>query len=233
MSARPVMISALTVSALVLGGCSAPTAQETSPAAGSATSAAVSSGAISTPAPAPATSGAGAHAVTPGPTPSPVPTPAVAGDGSFPLAADADRSNVDSVARVAAVMLHSWDTALDRTQTAAAVRAKPLMSDAWADHQVEPARNSAQGEWLEPAKHRAYSRAIAVPAVGDTSRDVGKDKAVRSYKVSWRWASRDGVPATGTGSREVVLYLEKHYGAWEVVGHQFLGGTTDVGGGGQ
>lgn len=233
MSARPVMITALTVSALALAGCSGHPTQETSPASSATSSAVVSPSASSTPDPSLSSPGTPAPVATSTATPSLVPTPAVAGDGSFPQAADADRSNVDSVARVAAVMLHSWDTAVDRTETAAAVRTTPLMSDAWAANQVEPERNSAQGEWLEPAKHRAYSRAVAVPAVGDTSRNIGKDKAVRSYKVTWRWASRDGVPATGTGSREVVVYLEKHYGAWEVVGHQFLGGTTDVGGGEQ
>ncbi|MCM3487133.1 hypothetical protein [Kocuria rosea] len=131
-----------------------------------------------------------------------------------------DRTDVDSTARAAALLLHSWDTAVDRTETAAAIRAKPLMSDEWAAHQVEPERNSSQGAWLEPASHGAYSRAQAVPAIGDVTRDVADDKAVRAYKVTWRWASRDGEPAEGTGTRHVTIYLEKNSGAWEVVGHQ-------------
>ncbi|MFC4904190.1 hypothetical protein [Kocuria oceani] len=131
-----------------------------------------------------------------------------------------DRTDVDSTARTAAILLHSWDTALDRTETAAAIRAKPLMSDEWAAHQVEPERNSSQGAWLDPASHRAYSRAQAVPAIGDVTRDVGQDMAVRAYKVTWRWASRDGEPAEGTGTRHVTIYLEHRSGAWEVVGHQ-------------
>ena len=103
---------------------------------------------------------------------------------------------------------------------AAAIRAKPLMSDEWAGQQVEPERNASQGAWLDPASQGAYSRAQAVPAIGDTTRDVAEDKAIRAYKVTWRWASRDGEPAEGTRTRHVTIYLEKHSGAWEVVGHQ-------------
>jgi hypothetical protein len=53
----------------------------------------------------------------------------VPGDGTFPRVQDVDRTDVDSTARAAAIMLHSWDTAVDRTETAAAIRTKPLMSD--------------------------------------------------------------------------------------------------------
>ena len=152
--------------------------------------------------------------------PSAVATPQVPGDGTFPEVGDADRSDVESTAHTAALMLHSWDTTTDRTETAAAIRAKGLMSEEWAVNQIEQQRNSSQGDWLEPSEHRAYSRAQAVPAVGDAARDVAADKAIRVYDVSWWWASRDGEPAEGTGSRQVTLYLEKHSGEWEVVGHQ-------------
>ncbi|WP_258059094.1 hypothetical protein [Arthrobacter sp. B1805] len=118
-------------------------------------------------------------------------------------------------------MLHSWDTTNDRTQTAAAVRAKPLMSEDWAAQQVEPERNAAQGSWLEPAQHQAYSSPSIVPAPGDVSEDVTEDKAIRAYDVSWRWESRDGEKLTATGQRIVTIYLEKHDERWYVVGHQF------------
>lgn len=162
-------------------------------------------------------------------TPTSTPVPEVPGDGTFPAIEDVDRTDVDSTARTTAVLLHSWDTALDRTETAAAIRAKPLMSDEWADTQIEPERNASQGDWLEPSEHRAYSRAQAVPSIGDVSQDVAADKAIRAYTVTWRWASRDGEPAEGTGRRHVVIYLEKHAGVWEVVGHRSSDmGATDA-----
>lgn len=151
-------------------------------------------------------------------TPAAVP---VSGDGSFIDAASADGTDADSTAEVAALMLHSWDTVTDQTQTAAAVRARPLMSDEWAAHQIEPERNAAQGAWLDPSMHRAYSSPSVIAATGDVSRDVAPDKVIRSYDVSWRWISRDGNDLDITGRQLVTLYLEQHDGRWEVVGHQF------------
>ena len=143
------------------------------------------------------------------------------GEGSFPVPEDADRTDVESTAETAALMLHSWDTAIDRTQTAAAVRAKPLMSTGWAAHQVEPDRNGAQGAWLEPAQHQAYSAPSLIPAAGDVSRDVAADKAIRAYDVSWRWINRDRTELPETDRQLVTVYLENHEGIWYVVGHQF------------
>ncbi|MHA7241386.1 hypothetical protein [Arthrobacter sp. TMS1-12-1] len=145
----------------------------------------------------------------------------LAGDGTFTQPEDADRANVDSTAEVAALMLHSWDTTTDTTQTAAAIRAIPLMSNEWATNQVEPERNGAQGEWLGPAEHQAYSAPSIVPAPGDVSQDVADDKAIRAYDVTWRWISRDGTELTTTGRQIVTIYLEKHDGQWDVVGHQY------------
>ncbi|WP_299168947.1 hypothetical protein [uncultured Arthrobacter sp.] len=141
--------------------------------------------------------------------------------GTFVEASDADRTDADSTAEIAALMLHSWDTTNDRTQTAAAVRAKPLMSEDWAAQQIEPERNAAQGAWLGPAQHQAYSSPSIVPALGDVSEDIAEDKAIRAYDVRWQWESRDGEKLTATGQRIVTIYLEEHDGRWYVVGHQF------------
>ncbi|WDF35303.1 hypothetical protein PTW37_17455 (plasmid) [Arthrobacter agilis] len=150
-----------------------------------------------------------------------VPADMTAGAGTFTTPEDADRTDVESTAEVAALIMHSWDTTMDTTQTDAAIRAVPLMSNEWAANQVEPKRNGAQGEWLEPAEHEAYSAPSIVPASGDVSKDVAADKAVRAYDVSWRWISRDGTELPNTGRQIVTIYLEKHDGQWDVVFHQF------------
>ncbi|MBG6184671.1 hypothetical protein IWX65_002649 [Arthrobacter sp. CAN_A214] len=142
------------------------------------------------------------------------------GNGTFTTPADADRTDVESTAEVAALMLHSWDTVGDTTQTAAAIRAIPLMSNGWATNQVEPERNGAQGEWLEPSQRQAYSAPSIVPAPTDVSQDVADDKVIRAYDVSWRWISRDGIELNATGRQIVTIYLEQHDGRWDVVGHQ-------------
>src|SRR5699024_2226077 len=100
-------------------------------------------------------------------TAAPSPTELTPGQGSFPDPTMVDRCPVEATAETCALMLHSWDTATDRTQTAAAIRTKPLMSQEWADHQIEPERNGNQAAWLEPAQHKAYSAPSLVPAVGD------------------------------------------------------------------
>lgn len=156
---------------------------------------------------------------SPSSTPSELNTPML-GEGTFATPEDADRTSADSTAETAALMLHSWDTTTDRTQTAAAIRAKPLMSEEWAAQQVEPERNGNQAAWLQPAEHQAYSSPSIVPAVGDVSRDVAEDKAIRAYDVTWRWTSRNGEEVDVTGRRHLTLYLEKHDKQWEVVGHQ-------------
>jgi hypothetical protein len=205
MSHYPRLLSALAVCVLPLTACSSEAAQEASHSSRTAPTAEVS--------------------------PSSAPTPQVPGDGTFPQVQYVDRTDVEATARTAAILLHSWDTATDRTETAAAIRASPLFSGQWAAAQVEPARNSSQADWLGPSQHRAYSRAQAVPSIGDLSHEVGEGRVARAYTVSWRWASRDGHPALGTGSRQVVLYLEQHGGVWEVVGHRFSDmGTTGTGG---
>lgn len=148
------------------------------------------------------------------------PAEEILGGNTFASPEDADRSDVESTARVAALMLHSWDTTADRTETAAAVRAKPLMSAEWAANQVEPERNASNGDWLEPAQHGAYSVPRAVPAIGDAAQDVAPDKAIRVLDVTWRWVARDETPLDGGGHRQVTVYLEKTDGRWDVVGHQ-------------
>lgn len=151
-------------------------------------------------------------------TATPSPTELTVGDGTFPDPDTVDRADVEATAETAALMLHSWDTATDRTQTAAAIRTKPLMSQEWAEHQIEPERNGNQAAWLEPAEHQAYSAPSVIPAVGDVSRDVADDRAIRAYDLTWRWISRDGHEIEATGQRQVVIYLEKHNGQWDVVG---------------
>lgn len=153
-------------------------------------------------------------------TSSPSPTAFTLGEGTFPDPTAVDRADVEATAETAVILMHSWDTTTDRTQTAAAIRAKDLMSEEWAANQVEPERNANQAAWLEPSAHQAYSAPSLVPAAGDVSQDVAADKAIRAYDVSWRWISRDGEEIDATGRRQVTVYLEKHNGRWEIVGHQ-------------
>ena len=147
-------------------------------------------------------------------------TTARLGEGTFLTPDDADRSEADSTAEVAALMLHSWDTTIDRTETAAAIRAKPLMSKDWAAIQIEPERSAGGAQWLAAARHQGYSVPSLVPTHGDVNQDVAPDKAIRAYTVEWVWEARDRAAIHDTGRRQITLYLEKHNAQWHVVGHQ-------------
>lgn len=147
-------------------------------------------------------------------------TTARLGEGTFLFPDDADRSGADSTAEVAALMLHSWDTTIDRTETAAAIRARPLMSKDWAAIQIEPERSAGGAQWLAAARHQGYSVPSLVPVHGDVNQDVAPDKAIRAYTVEWVWEARDRAALHDTGRRQITLYLEKHNAQWHVVGHQ-------------
>lgn len=153
------------------------------------------------------------------------PTARQLGEGTFATADNADRTDVDSTAEVTALMLHSWDTASDRTETAAAIRTQSLMSPGWAAHQVEPERNAAGAPWLTAAQHESYSTPTIVPVHGDINQDIAPDKAIRAYTVEWAWNTRDGATIHEKDRRQVTLYLEERDGQWEVVGHQ----SRDIG----
>lgn len=142
------------------------------------------------------------------------------GEGTFTTADQADRTDADSTAETAALMLHSWDTTTDSTETAAAVRTKPLMSPEWAKNQIEPQRNVSQAEWIEPGKHSAYSAPVLTDAGGDAAaHDYGPNRAERHYEVTWTWTGRDGTTLPADSTREVVVFLERNGKTWEVVGH--------------
>lgn len=147
-------------------------------------------------------------------------TTARLGEDTFPSPDDADRAEADSTAEVAALMLHSWDTTIDRTETAAAIRARPLMSRDWAAIQIEPERSAGGAQWLAAARHQGYSVPSIVPAHGDVNQDVAPDKAIRAYTVEWVWEARARAAIHDTGRRQITLYLEKRSARWHVVGHQ-------------
>lgn len=132
---------------------------------------------------------------------------------------DVDRSEVDSVAYATVSIEHCWDATKDRTRTAGAIRAKPLMSQDWAAKQVEPERNSLQGQFSQAAEFSGYSVPEVSPVGGDANQDVAADKKARAYTVEWTWQNQDGKKIEG-GSERVVIYLEQHGGQWQVVGEQ-------------
>ncbi|MFE4835271.1 hypothetical protein ACFRAU_11405 [Arthrobacter sp. NPDC056691] len=132
---------------------------------------------------------------------------------------EVDRANPDKVATAFSTLVTSWDVANDRTETAAAVRARPLMTPALASRTVEPQRNASQALWLELGPLGAFSAPTigpGVPVDGDEGTDTD-DTAYRNFTATWTWRDADGKHLKGDErKRNIFLVLTRSKGAWSV-----------------
>lgn len=154
----------------------------------------------------------------PAPTATVTPKPAPF-DATVKHLFDVERANPDRVATAFATLITSWDVAKDRTETAAAVRARPLMTPALAARTVEPQRNASQALWLELAPLGAFSAPTlgpGVPVDGDEGTDTDKT-AYRNFTTTWTWRDADGKHLKkDQRKRNIFLVLTKANGAWSV-----------------
>jgi hypothetical protein len=130
-----------------------------------------------------------------------------------------ERANPDKVATAFATLITSWDVANDRTETAAAVRARPLMTPALAARTVEPQRNASQALWLELEPLVAFSAPLigpGVPVDGDEGTDTEKT-AYRNFTATWTWRDADGKHLKADQrKRNIFLVLTMANGEWSV-----------------
>lgn len=154
-------------------------------------------------------------------TPSPSKTYELAA-GSCPSASKADRTDASSTAYYYLYITHCWDSVLDTNKTDAVLRASDLMSKEWLDIQKDAAgvKNSSQNAFTQAKKIEAYSVPSVNRTVGDVDQDVAADKAVRGFTTSWYWQARDAAAQQAGGKDQIIVYLEKRAGVWEVVGEQ-------------
>lgn len=154
-------------------------------------------------------------------TPSPSKTYELAA-GSCPSASKADRTDASSTAYYYLYITHCWDAVLDTNKTDAVLRASDLMSKEWLDIQKDAAgvKNSSQNAFAQAKKIEAYSVPSVNRTVGDVDQDVAADKAVRGFTTSWYWQARDTAAQQAGGTDQIIVYLEKRAGVWEVVGEQ-------------
>lgn len=125
----------------------------------------------------------------------------------------------DEVAEEAALALVSWDTTRDKTETAAAVRAKPLMTEELAARTVEPERNSSQALWnqLQPLGARSEPKNNGTVASEHPPEDT-PTTVYRNYRMTWSWITADGktAPVQDNRARNVYLSLVKVGDSWKV-----------------
>lgn len=130
-----------------------------------------------------------------------------------------DRGHPDKVAAAFAELITRWDVAKDKTETAAAIRARPLMSPELAKRTVEPERNSSQALWLELGPLSAFSEPTIGPGVpidGDEGTDT-EDVAYRNFAATWTWRDADGKHLKADQrKRNIFLVMTRSNGAWSV-----------------
>ncbi|AOY74431.1 hypothetical protein ARZXY2_4932 (plasmid) [Arthrobacter sp. ZXY-2] len=154
----------------------------------------------------------------PSPTVAATPKPASM-DVTVKQLLEVDRRNPDKVAAAFAELITRWDVAKDRTETAAAVRAHPLMIPELAKRTVEPQRNASQALWLELAPLDAFSEPTIGPGVpidGEEGTDT-EDVAYRNLTAAWTWRDADGKHLKADKrKRNIFLVLTRSNGAWSV-----------------
>ena len=156
----------------------------------------------------------------PAPSPSATATPKPADlSATVQKLLEVDRTHPDKVAAAFADIIMRWDVAHDRTETAAAVRAQPLMIPDLAKRTVEPERNASQALWLELAPLGAFSEPTIGPGVpldGDEGTDT-EDVAYRNLTATWTWRDADGKHLKADQrKRNIFLVLTKNNGVWSV-----------------
>ncbi|WP_144663203.1 hypothetical protein [Paenarthrobacter nicotinovorans] len=162
--------------------------------------------------------GQGSQPSAPSPTATATPKPA-AMDVTVKQLLEVDRRNPDKVAAAFAELITRWDVTNDKTETAAAVRAYPLMIPELAKRTVEPQRNASQALWLELAPLGAFSEPSIGPGVpidGEEGTDT-EDVAYRNFTATWTWRDADGKHLKADKrKRNIFLVLTRSNGAWSV-----------------
>lgn len=167
---------------------------------------------------------AGCAQPTPAAEPVPSTSPATAPqplpfDATVKQLLEVDRANPDKVAKAFATLVTSWDVSTDRTETAATMRAKPLMASELAGRTAEPERNGSQALWLELGPLKAISVPVIGPGVpldGDERTDT-EDIAYRNVTATWSWTDTTGKHLRNDDrKRNIFMILTRHNGAWSV-----------------
>jgi hypothetical protein len=162
--------------------------------------------------------GQGGQQPAPSPTATATPKPA-AMDVTVKQLLTVDRRNPDKVAAAFAELITRWDVAKDTTETAAAVRAHPLMIPVLAKRTVEPQRNASQALWLELAPLGAFSEPTIGPGVpiDEEEGTDTEDVAYRNFTATWTWRDADGKHLKADKrKRNIFLVLTRSDGAWSV-----------------
>lgn len=125
-----------------------------------------------------------------------------------PLIASTDRKDPVSVGRAVAEIASTWSPVVDLTETAALIRAAPLLTPDYAASLVEPQRSASQAVFVQAAAAHAVSIATAkqrtdiadAPPTTDTTQYL-------AYAVTWTWTTADKKTADVDDNRVRTVYV--------------------------
>lgn len=143
-------------------------------------------------------------------------------EGHCPDPQTVETSNPDDLSYSFSLIVHCWDSVHDRTMTAAALRARPLMNEELAARTVEPERNAAQNMFNQAYKTQAYSQATAELAPTELNTQDSEDISTRVYWVDWDWHGRDGTTASG-GHAIFTVTMTKEGDTWRIADYSTTG----------
>jgi hypothetical protein len=173
--------------------------------------------------PSPSMSSSTSVSATPSATPTPSAAPVISTNVQFLDPRDVDRSSAEGVARAAVRMITTWDPAHDRTETAGAVRAKPLFTKDLADRTIEPQRPATGDSWHQAAQAGAWSSPTLTKKPNTHQHYSSESPETHegeefTFTVNWVWV------VTSTGERVPdperreyrVLAVEEETGMWSI-----------------
>lgn len=131
-----------------------------------------------------------------------------------------DRTDRDAVALAAARIMTTWNPKNDLTETAAAIRASPLLSQELAQNTVEPLRGSSNATWAEMAARNAVTDSI-VEFPPDEHEDERPNPDALTLHATWEWVG-DNVRLAHPDTRIFFMQMKKNNAQqWEVAGYTY------------
>ena len=125
-----------------------------------------------------------------------------------PILAKVDKTDPVDVGRAIAEIACTWSPVVDLTETAALIRAKPLLTTDYAATLAEPQRGASTGIFVQAAT----AKAVSVPSVKQRTDIADAPPATDTtqylaYAVTWTWTTADKKPAAVDDPRLRTVYV--------------------------
>lgn len=130
---------------------------------------------------------------------------------------EVDRNNVEEVMQEFLKTAYCWDSVKDPNTTVAVLRAKPLLTDQYADSLNPDIRNSMNAEFSEAFKDKAFTVPDITFPPTDADHDASTDEIMtREAIVEYVWMSPSGHSKPGGRALVTVGAEKSSNGQWAI-----------------